>query len=71
LVNISFRHDHVEVGTLNKSEEKFVNNLKVWPSKFEDGFVFLRVKGITGRINGRGDGTEKIGGKLDYDESLA
>lgn len=64
LVDVSLGEVGVEVGTFNEAEEEFVNNLKMWPGEFEDGFVFFWVKGIACRVDRRGYRTEKVGSKL-------
>ena len=64
LVDVSFRKVGVEIGTLEESEEEFVHDLEMGPGQLEDWLVFFRVKGVSARVNTRGDGAEKIGGEL-------
>ena len=64
LVDVSPGEVGIKVRTFDEAEEEFVDNLKMWPGEFEDGFVFFGVKGITCRVNRRGYRTEQVGSKL-------
>ena len=64
MVDVSLGEVGIEVWTFDEAEEEFVDNLKMWPGEFEDGFVFFWVKCITCGVDGRGYRTEEVGSKL-------
>lgn len=54
LVDVSFGEVRVEIGAFDEAEEEFIDDLEMRPGELEDGFVFFRVEGVAGRVDGRG-----------------
>jgi len=55
LINVLLSDVGIEIGTLDKTKEELVDDLQVWPSKFENGLVLLWIKCVTSRVDLRRD----------------
>lgn len=64
LVNVSFGKICVKVGTLDKSEEEFIDNLKMGPCELEHRLVLFWVERVTCWVYGGRDRAEEICCKL-------
>jgi len=55
LINVLLSDIGIEIGTLDKTKEKLVDDLQVGPSEFENRLVLLWIKCVTSRIDLRRD----------------
>lgn len=68
LVDVALGNVGVEIGALDESQEKLINNLEMWPREFKNRLVFLGVKRVSNRVDLRWNRSKKIGGKLEERE---
>lgn len=67
VIDVCLGHISVEVLALDEAQEELVDDLDMRPGHFQHGFVFLRVKSLALRRDGRWNRTEQVLGKhLDY-----
>ena len=64
LIDVPFREIRVKLRAFHKAKEKFVDNLKMRPSEFEDRFIFLWVECIPGGVDRRGYRAKEVDSKL-------
>jgi hypothetical protein len=69
LINVPLGDVGVEVGALDEAEEELVDDLEVGPRELEHRFVLLGIVGVAGRVDGRRDRAEEVGGELSCVES--
>lgn len=60
MIDVAFRNVCVEILAFNEPQEKFIYNLDMRPSNFQDGLIFLRVKSLALKRQRWRNGTKKV-----------
>jgi len=64
LIDVPFCEVGVKVRAFDKSKEELVDDLKMGPGEFEDGFIFLWIECVPSGVDGRGYRAEEVDSKL-------